>query len=256
MSTAAVCTQHRGETDKALEAYQKALELEPTRRLAYTNVINAYLELGQLDEAQAMVERQIKALGETPETNQRLYDIAARKGDRATTDRLAAVLENSSAASTFLGTRADEMVYFGRFDEWQKLTARQIELLKRQGLDERVGIVRSSQAVTAMFLGETKLARMLAEEVTQKSLETSANLAICFAALGDETRARQQFREVDLRSVPDDVANSVQQDISRGARARRGTATESHRAAEGPANGSEQFRPSPMPSWRERMPTE
>ena len=49
---------------------------------------------------------------------------------------------------------------------------------------------------------------MLAEEVTHKSLETSANLAICFAALGDETRARQRFREVDLRSVPDDVANS------------------------------------------------
>ena len=197
----------RGETDKALAAYQKALELEPTRRLAYTNVINAYLELGRLDDARMMVERQIKALGETPETNQRLYDIAARKGDRATTDRLAAVLENSSAASTFLGTRAAEMVYYGRFGEWQKLTARQIELLKRQGLDERVGIVQSSQAVTAMFLGETKLARSLAAKVTQEGLETSANLAIFFAALGDETRARQRFGEVDLRSVPDDVAS-------------------------------------------------
>jgi tetratricopeptide (TPR) repeat protein len=196
----------RGETDKAIAAYLKALELEPTLRFAYSNLIGAYLETGRLDEAQALIERQIKTLGETPETNQRLYDIAAYKGDRATTDRLAAILENSSVASSFLGTRAAEMAYYGRFQDWRKLSARQIELLRGQGLDERVGIVQSSQAVTAMFLGETKLARTLAEAVSQKGLEISANLAICYAAMGDQARAQLRFREVDLKTVPDDVA--------------------------------------------------
>jgi tetratricopeptide (TPR) repeat protein len=196
----------RGESDKAIASYLKALELEPTLRFAYANLIGAYLETGRLVEAQAMVERQIKTLGETPETSQRLYDIAARRGDRATTDRLAAILENSAVASSFLGTRAAEMAYYGRFQASRQLTARQIELLKGQGLDERVGLVQSSQAVTAMFLGEPKLARTLAGAVTQKGLEISANLAICYAALGDEARARLHFREVDLKTVPDDVA--------------------------------------------------
>ena len=94
-------------------------------------MIATYLEAGRLDDAQTLVERQIKALGESPETNQRLYDIAARKGDRASTDRLAAILENSSVASTFLGSRSAEMAYLGRLRESRQLTARQVKLLER-----------------------------------------------------------------------------------------------------------------------------
>ena len=201
----------RGETDKALESYLKALDLEPTLRLAYTNVIAAYLEVGRLDDAQALVERQIKALGESPETNQRLYDIAARKGDRASTDRLAAILENSSVASTFLGSRGAEMAYYGRLRESRQLTARQVKLLEQDGSTERVGSVLSAQANTSAFLGETVLARSQAEAVTQTSLDIAANLAFCFAALGDETKARRYFREIPPGSIPDAIRASLVQ---------------------------------------------
>ena len=202
---------NRGETDKALEAFLKALELEPTLRLAYTNVIGAYIDTGQLDKAQAMVERQVKVLGETPETHARLYDIAARKGDRASTDRLAAILENSSAASTFLGRRADEMAYYGRLRESRQLTARLVKLLEQEGSNEGVGFVLSSQANTSAFIGETALARLQAAAVTQTTLDIAANLAFCFAALGDETNARRYFREIPPGSIPDAIRASLVQ---------------------------------------------
>ena len=159
-----------------------------------------------------MVERQIKALGETPETNQRLYDIAARKGDRATTDTLhAAVLESSSAASTFLGRRADEMAYYGRLRESRQLTARLVKLLEQEGSNERVGFVLSSQANTSAFLGETAVARSQAAAVTQTTLDIAANLAFCFAALGDETKARRHFGEIPPGSIPDAIRASLVQ---------------------------------------------
>ena len=202
---------NRGETDKALEAFLKALELEPTLRLAYTNVIGTYIDTGQLDKAQAMVERQVKVLGETPETHARLYDIAARKGDRASTDRLAAILENSSAASTFLGRRADEMAYYGRLRESRQLTARLVKLLEQEGSNEGVGFVLSSQANTSAFIGETALARLQAAAVTQTTLDIAANLAFCFAALGDETNARRYFREIPPGSIPDAIRASLVQ---------------------------------------------
>ena len=201
----------RGETDKALAAYLKALELEPTLRLAYTNVIGAYLEKGRLDEAQAMVDRQIKALGETTETQVRLYEIAARKGDRGSTDRLSAILENSSEASSFLGSRAAELTYYGRLRDARQLITRQVKLLEQEGAQERIGSVLSSQANASAFLGEKALARAQAEAVTQKSIDISANLAFTYAGLGDEARARRYFEEILPGSIPDSIREPLAQ---------------------------------------------
>jgi tetratricopeptide (TPR) repeat protein len=105
------------------------------------------------------------------------------------------------------------MTYYGRLREARQLTARQVKLLEQDGSNERVGFVLSSQANSSAFLGETALARSQAEAVTQKSLDVSANLAFCYAALGDEARARRYFQEIPPGSIPDAIREALVQNF-------------------------------------------
>ena len=142
----------RGEHDRALQSYLKAIELDPTQRQAYANAFGKYIDAGRMDEAEKLIQRQITALGESPETNLRLYHVAARKRDRAASDRMAATLENTPLELNFLGTRSAELVFYGRLREARRVTDRQIELFKRQGLNERILGAHSTLAMNAAIL--------------------------------------------------------------------------------------------------------
>ncbi len=163
----------RGETDKALESLPEsagpgadtpARLHERDRHLSRGGPPRRCADARRASDQGARRDRRRR--------NQRLYDIAARKGDRASTDRLAAILENSSAASTFLGTRAAEMAYL-RPPARVTSAHRAAGETTRAGWIERArsGFVLSAQANTSAFLGETALARSQAEAVTQTSLD-------------------------------------------------------------------------------------
>jgi tetratricopeptide (TPR) repeat protein len=194
----------RGDQARALDAYLKGLELDPRRRLAYTNAIGKLIDLDRLNEARQLVERQMQMLGESPETHHHLYAIAARQHDRAEMDRHAAALENSPMAASFLGDRAEEMIYYGRLRDARRLLTRQVELLDRQGLTDRAAIARSNQAISFACMGEEAAAREAAASVTGGNLDVTANVAFAYAWLGDAPRARRHFAVVEAAPLPDE----------------------------------------------------
>jgi tetratricopeptide (TPR) repeat protein len=201
----------KGESQRALDAYLKGLELDPMRRVAYGNAVGKYLELDRLEEAKALVAQQIKMLGETADTQFKMYEIAVRQGDRATADRYSAILEKSSMRSSYLQLRTVELFYHGRWRESQQACASLVELLKQQGLPERAALILSNQAVSAANIGELAAARQHAETAetmtnanpTGRSVDLNANLAVAFASLGDVGRARKHFGNITARDVPD-----------------------------------------------------
>ena len=196
----------RGEAERALESYLKGIELDPRRRLAYSNAFSKYIELDRVDEAQALVERQIAVMGETPDTNLHMYEIAARRRDRASTDRYAALIENTPLELNFLGVRAAEMAFFGQLRDARRLTDRNIELLKRQGLNERVPAVMANMAAAAAFLGEKDVARELVEDAARRqssALDFRVNVAFTYASLGDTAKARSHFAPFAAQPMPD-----------------------------------------------------
>ncbi len=196
----------RGEAERALESYLKGAELDPTRRLAYSNAFSKYIELDRIDEAQALVKRQIEVTGETPDTNLKLYEIAARRRDREASDRFAALLENTPLEADYLSMRSAEMVFYGRLREARHLNERRIELLKRQGLNELLPPVFAAAAAKAALLEQNDLAR--AQVTAAAAVDSSVpdyrlNLAFAFAALGDAANARRQFALFSEQPIPD-----------------------------------------------------
>ena len=203
----AILYNARGEPERALEAYLKAIELDPTRRLTYSNAFGRYLDAGRLDEAEKLIQREIATLGESPETRIRLYQIAARRRDRAASDRLAATLEDSSPDLNFLQYRTAEMFFYGRLREAQRLSARQIEALKRQNQPDRVTQAQTSFAALAAMLGERELAlqqaAVAAAAKPTKNVDANANLAFTYAACGQPALARKYWDIALQLPIPD-----------------------------------------------------
>ena len=202
----AVLYSARGEPERALQSYLKAIDLDPTRRLTYANAFGKYLELGRLDEAEKLIQRQTAALGESPEIRIRLYQIAARKRDRATSDRLAATLEDSPPELNFLPMRVSELAFYGRLREAERLTARQVESLKRQNQTDRVTQVHSGLAVVAAELGARDIAlREVAAAAATPTKIVDANIALAFTYLAlDQPALARKYWDVAMKQpIPD-----------------------------------------------------
>jgi serine/threonine protein kinase/tetratricopeptide (TPR) repeat protein len=187
----------RGEQERALESYMTALELDPRQLQAYRNAFGNLLELDRFDEAKKLVQRQIEALGATPEASLRLYEIAARQRDRTVTDSYAAKFENTPVEMDWLAMRSAEMAFYGQLREARRLADRQIELMKRQGLSERIPLTRASLAAAAAMLGQLDMAReeaRAAATLNGSGADYRINLAFTYVALRDIKAAREQFQ--------------------------------------------------------------
>jgi hypothetical protein len=183
------------------------------RRVAYNNAIGKYLELGRLDEARALLSQQIKNLGETPEAQFKLYEIAVRQSDRATAERYAPILEKSPMQSAYLQLRSFELLFLGRWRESQQMGNRLVELLKQQGLPQRGALIWSTQAASAANLGDAAAARKYAEAADaltgrERSVDFNVNLAVAYAGVRDMLRARRYLASVTPRDIPDEESRT------------------------------------------------
>ena len=196
----------RNQPEEALKAYLKALELDPTRRLGYANALGKLLQLDRIDEAEKLVKRQVEVMGESPDTNLRFYEIAARRKDRAAMDKYAALLENSPVELNFLGLRASELAYSGRAKEARRVAERNVEILQRQGLTARVPALYGNMAATMSFLGDMKAAVAYADKAAAAAgdnVDLHANLAYAYAAAGEARKARHHLKPVLAAPIPD-----------------------------------------------------
>ena len=198
----------RGETERAIEAFSKAIEIDPARRIAYSNLFGKYIELDRLDEARALLERQIKSLGETPETEIKFYEIATRQGDRATAERYAARIEKGPLTSNLMALRSAETAVAGRMRESRQFTERYAEMLRQQGLPQRALTATSQLVVASAFVGQNSVARELGERLAATSpadrgVDANANLAFAYAKLGDTAKARRFMADANPAALPD-----------------------------------------------------
>jgi tetratricopeptide (TPR) repeat protein len=70
-----------GNVEAGLQRLRRALTQEPKRAELYDRLIAAHVELGQLDEAAAVVERKLEVTGPHPDSFLKLASIRAQQGD-------------------------------------------------------------------------------------------------------------------------------------------------------------------------------
>ena len=165
-----------------------------------------------MDEAKALVNQQIKMLGETPETQFKCTRSPGRQGDRATADQIRgdprkepdgerATCSSAAPNCSIKDAGASANTRAGRL----------VDLLKQQGLPQRAALVLSSEAVAASNFNEIPAARQYAEAAASltaddaqgRSVDFNANLAVAYAGMGDVPRARRYFANITPLDVPD-----------------------------------------------------
>ena len=104
----------------------------------------SYIELDRLDEAKALLDQQIKFLGETRGDTVQVYEIAGRAGrPRHGRSDMRRARERARTEASFLQLRSAELATIGRFRESQQLGARAVDLLQQQGQTQRATLVMS-----------------------------------------------------------------------------------------------------------------
>ena len=196
----------RGDEERALQGYLKAIELDPMRRFAYGNAISKLIDAGRVVEAKALLAQQVKYLGESDETRLRLYELAGREGDRDAAGKYAAALDKPGPQQPgFLQLRSAELAYYGRLRESQKAATRAVDLLRQQGQAQRANLVVSNQAILAATLEQNAEAKSYADSLKAEPGDPDllVNLAFVYGVLGETAKARRLYGQVKPGDIPD-----------------------------------------------------
>jgi eukaryotic-like serine/threonine-protein kinase len=203
LNNLAVAYMRIGEPEKALEAAQAALRLEPRSPLPYTNVGWAYHALGRWDEAKAVGETAVAQKTDSMSTHVSLFMVAFVQGDEATMRRESAWATGRPDEPAMRGLESGVAAYRGQFVLARELSRRALELATRLGLRQLVGLATMHEASREMAGGNASLARKkLADALAaDRSPEVLMGAATVAAHGGDPARA-QALADEAARQVP------------------------------------------------------
>ena len=193
-----------GQFSKAVEAYTKALKIEPSSGLTYANLVGSYLFLNRLQDAAAVAaEAQAKKL-DSPALRLNLYRLAFLENDAS---GMAQQLEWSAGKpgveNAMLRLEADTEAYAGHLNKAREISLRAIESAKRAGEKEAAAGYESDMAFREAVLGNVKEAEQhaMAALALSSRRDVQYGAALALAASGNSKaegltdQIRNQFPE-------------------------------------------------------------
>ena len=196
-----------GDYDKPIIASQEALRVNPGAGLAYTNLVTAYVDLDQLDEARAAAqEAQVHNL-DNPENHEMLYKICFLQHDAAGMAREAAGLMGTPGSEDImLYNESDTAAYAGQFSRARELTRRASESAQRADEKEVAAGHESEAAWREALVGNMGLAKQQAQAALALSTgrDVDGVSAIALGLAGDTAQATRLAADLDKR-LPEDT---------------------------------------------------
>jgi eukaryotic-like serine/threonine-protein kinase len=195
-----------GEYDKGLAAAQESLKINPASGIGYANLVNSYLVLDRLDEAEATAHEAQTHNLDSPLIHLSLYSIDFLKHDAPGMEREAAAVMGKPGFEDFLlYNESDSAAYGGRFSRARELTERAAVSARRADEKETAAAYKAESAVREILVDN--LGR--ASEQAQAALALSRGrdvLAISAIALGLAGKAAPATR------IADDLAKRFPRD--------------------------------------------
>jgi len=196
-----------GDFQRAVEEGLEAIRLSPDTWNAYGNVGSAYMGLGRLDDAKAILQQAInRKIGGTGLHTALAY-VAILQGDKATLDREEALVRQSSYWSAQLDAAyADIAGAQGRVKKMHEILSRVMEQTRPMNLSENVAQLLLDQAQFEAFAGFHAQA---ADDATA-ALKTSASPYVklgaggVLALVGQDAKAKSLLEEA-AKLRPDDT---------------------------------------------------
>jgi eukaryotic-like serine/threonine-protein kinase len=195
-----------GQFNKAVEAYSKALRIEPSSGLTYANLVGSYLFLNRLqDAATAAAEAQANKL-DSPALRLNLYRLAFLQSDTSgMAQQLAWSSGKPGVENAMLRLEADTQAFAGHLDKAREISLRAIESAKGAGETEAAAGYLSDMAFREAVFGDEKAAEQHATAAlllsSGRDVQYGAALALAAAGNSKADTLADQLR----KQFPDDT---------------------------------------------------
>jgi eukaryotic-like serine/threonine-protein kinase len=204
-----VCFQGLGEHQRELAEFQENVRLTPAGGLDYSNLVDAYIDLGRFADAEKTADEiRAKNLDSGP---LRLYEyeLAFFQNDTAKMARLVAGAAGKPAEEgTLLQFAAGTAAYFGQLSKARELSSRAVASGESSGQKDPAAMFETEAAIWEALYGNRAEARQHAERAltlsSSRDAESVAALALAFAS--DSARAQTIATDIAKRFPEDTIA--------------------------------------------------
>lgn len=201
-----------GQLEKAIEAGQRALRINPNHALPYASLGRAYERATRFAEAKAICEKAIAEKVESSWTHQLLYRIAFVEGDEPAMQREIDWFKGKPQESFNAYLRAKAALSLGKLRTSRELFERARAMALRQDLKEQAVSLLNGQAQFDAELGDDREARALAElslRTMPASPRHNAFATLALARAGDSRRAEVLLNELVKKPYLGTALNNV-----------------------------------------------
>ena len=177
-----------GHFSKAVDAYSRALKIEPSSGLTYANLVGSYIFLNRLqDAATTAAEAQARKL-DSPALRLNLYRLAFLRNDtNGMAQQLAWSAGKPGVENAMLRLEADTQACAGHLNKAREISLRAIESAKRAGEKEAAAGYESDMAFREAVFGNVKEAEQhaMAALALSSGRDVQYGAALALAAAGN-----------------------------------------------------------------------
>jgi eukaryotic-like serine/threonine-protein kinase len=215
----AIAYSEIGELDKALEAAQESVRVEP-ESFGYSQLANAYIRLGRWDEAKAVCQQAIAQKAESQGVPLALYAVAFVQGDEAEMRRQVEWYRGRGGEGRMRGRESDVAAFQGKLKKARELSREAADMALRRDLKQTAASGMLFRGFREAVAGDTAIARHTVEEAL-KLARAPEQLVIAAQVLGlaGDVSAAERITEEAARKMPstDTLFRAVDLPLARAA---------------------------------------
>jgi DNA-binding winged helix-turn-helix (wHTH) protein/tetratricopeptide (TPR) repeat protein len=196
-----------GNYDQALAAYEHAMRVDPETGDTCGNLINGYLQVNRLQQAQSVAHQAESRKIDSPEIHLHLYWVDFLQHDFAGMEHEAADLMGKVGyEDQILNSESETALYQGELARARLLTRRAVESALREDEKEAAGIYEAEGALHEVLVGNTQLAKAHVREAlaVSRGRDVEGFSALALALAGDSEEAARLGNDL-VKRFPEDT---------------------------------------------------
>jgi tetratricopeptide (TPR) repeat protein/tRNA A-37 threonylcarbamoyl transferase component Bud32 len=193
-----------GKYDKAIEAAQRAISIDPEFPFAYVNLATAYQFLGRFKEAEAAFQALSDQKIELPDALGQRFVLAFVRGDAEGMTRIVNLGKDDPIMTDL---QAFALAYSGKFKEASAMSRRAQELAQQSAGPEMTAMFTTGTAVWLALSGNAETAKQAADRAIQgvRSRDVEYGVALALALSGEVPQAEKLAGDLETR-FPEDTS--------------------------------------------------
>ena len=201
-----------GQLESVLAKAHESVRMNPTRAGDYANLIDAYLFLNRLDEAQAIAKEAQSKKFDSFYLRFYTYQISFLKRDTAgMAQQVGWATGKPEAEAGFLDSEASTNAFYGRLEKARELERRAVVSAQRGQLTELAASGEANAALREALFGNAAEARHRSAAALKlsKGHDVQAGAALALAIAGDTTQAQALANDLSKRYPEDTIVQFV-----------------------------------------------